>query len=321
MSAHLWELMRGGLVVQALRVAAELGVADELAGGPRPIGELAQRTGANEEALNRFLRALASEGVFTETAPGTFANTEESELLRRGADWNAFAHFFGGVWNAALLEAPHAVRTGEDTFERVFGTGWWDWLTARPEETALFDRAMQGGAARRVEALAELPWNDETVVDVGGGNGTLLIELLRRHESLRGIVFDLPEVAREAEERVAAAGLADRIDVAPGSIFDGVPSGDAYVLAVVLHDWNDDGAAKILAQVRAAAPAHARVLIADAVIPPGDDPHGAKWLDLLMLVLNRGRERTEGEWRALLERSGFRIERIEDGLIEARPAS
>jgi hypothetical protein len=109
--------------------------------------------------------------------------------------------------------------------------------------------------------------------------------------------------------------------VAPGNIFDGVPSGDAYVLAVVLHDWNDDGAAKILAQVRAAAPAHARVLIADAVIPPGDDPHGAKWLDLLMLVLNRGRERTEGEWRALLERSGFRIERIEDGLIEARPAS
>jgi SAM-dependent methyltransferase len=319
-SAHLWELMRGGLVVQALRVAAELGVADELADGPRPIGELAVRTGANEDALNRFLRALASEGVFTEEVSGTFANTETSELLRRGAQWSAFAHFFGGVWDAALLEAPHAVRTGGDTFGRVFGVGWWEWLTARPDETRLFDRAMQGGAEHRVEALAELPWNGETVVDVGGGNGTLLIELLGRHASLRGIVFDLPEVAREAEERVAAAGLADRIDVVGGSMFDGAPRGDVYVLAVVLHDWDDDDARRILARVRAAAPAHARVLIADAVIPPGNDPHGAKWLDLLMLVLNRGRERTEGEWRALLERSGFRIERIADGLIEARPA-
>lgn len=320
MSAHLWELMRGGLVVQALRVAAELGVADELADGPRPIGELARRTGANEDVLRRVMRALASDGVFSEGEPDVFSNTEESELLRRGTQWSAFAHFFGGVWNAALLEAPHAVRTGEETFGRVFGTGWWEWLTARPEETALFDRAMQGGAERRVESLAEVPWNDETVVDVGGGNGTLLIELLRHNESLRGIVFDLPEVAREAEERVAAAGLADRIDVVGGNMFDPVPVGDAYVLAVVLHDWDDDAAARILAQVRAAAPAHARVLIADAVIPPGNDPHGAKWLDLLMLALNRGRERTEDEWRALLERSGFRIERIEDGLVEARPA-
>jgi hypothetical protein len=319
-TAHLWELIRGGLVVQALRVAAELGVADELAEGPRPIGELAQRTGANEDVLRRVMRALASDGVFAEGEPDVFSNTEESELLRGGAQWNAFAHFFGGVWNAALLEAPHAVRTGEETFARVFGTGWWDWLTARPEETALFARAMQGGAERRVDSLAGLPWHNETVVDVGGGNGTLLIELLRRNESLRGIVFDLPEVAREAEERVAAAGLADRIDVVGGSMFDGVPAADAYILAVVLHDWDDDAAARILAQLHAAAPAHARVLIADAVIPPGNDPHGAKWLDLLMLALNRGRERTEDEWRALLERSGFRIERIEDGLVEARPA-
>jgi SAM-dependent methyltransferase len=319
-SAHRWELMRGGLAVQALRVAAELGVADELAGGPRPVHELAERTGADPDVLHRFLRALASEGVFTETEPGVYAHTEDSELLRREADWHAFAHFFGGVWNAALLEAPHAVRTGEDTFARVFGAGWWEWLTARPEETRLFDRAMQGGAQNRVERLADLSWKDETVVDVGGGNGTLLIELLRRRESLRGIVFDLPEVAREAEERVGAAGLGDRIDVVAGSMFDGVPPGDAYVLAVVLHDWDDDGAATILERIRTAAPSHARVLIADAVIPPGNDPHGAKWLDLLMLVLNRGRERTEDEWRALLERSGFRAERIEDGLVEARPA-
>jgi hypothetical protein len=318
-SAHLWELMRGGLVVQALRVAAELDVAGELADGPRPVRELAERTGANRDALHRFLRALASEGVFVETEPGVFANTDASEPLRRDSDWNAFAHFFGGVWNAALLEAPHAVRTGEATFGRVFGADWWEWLTARPEETELFDRAMQGGAERRSESFAELPWDGETVVDVGGGNGALLIELLRRNESLRGIVFDLPEVAREAESRVAAAGLADRIEVAAGSMFDEVPIGDVYVLGVVLHDWDDDHAAKILAQVRAAAPAHARVLIVDAVIPSGNDPHSAKWLDLLMLVLNRGRERTEDEWRALLERAGLRIERIEDGLVEARP--
>lgn len=316
--ARLWRLVRGGLTAQAVHVAAELGIAGELEAGPLPVAELAERAGVDADALHRFLRALAGEGAFAEEEPGIFRNTEVSELLRPGGDWHAFAHFFGGVWYQALGESMHAVRTGDETFGRVHGEPWWTWLAARPEETLLFNRAMQGGAATRVELFEALPWNTEVVVDIGGGNGTLLIELLKRFPALSGIVFDLPEVTAEAEARVAEAGLGERCRVAYGSFFDGVPSGgDVYILKSILHDWDDEPAAAILSRVRAAAPAHARLLISDAVIEPGNEPEESKWLDLLMLVLNRGRERTEPEWRALLDRTGFRVDRIGD-LIEAR---
>jgi hypothetical protein len=317
---RLWNLMRGAMVVQALRVAAELGVADELAAGARPVDEVARAVGADADSLNRFLRALAAEGVFAEEEPGAYRNTETSELLRTGRDWNAFAHFFGGVWYAAFAESLHAARTGDETFSRTTGEGWWEWLAARPAEGELFNRAMSGGADRVAERLAELAWDAETVVDVGGGNGAILIELLRRKPQLHGVVFDLPEVAREAEARVTSAGLADRCAVAAGSMFDGVPpDGDAYVLSGVLHDWDDAAAATILRNVHSVAPAHARVLVLESVLAPGTGQPGAKWLDLLMLVLNRGRERTEPEWRSLLAATGFTPTRVDDGLVEARP--
>jgi hypothetical protein len=310
--------VRGGLTAQAVHVAAELGISGELEAGPLAVAELAERTGVDADALHRYLRALAGEGVFAEVEPGIFRNTEASELLHPGSEWHAFAHFFGGVWYQALGESLHAVRTGDETFGRAFGEQWWPWLAARPEETQLFNRAMQGGAASRVEPFEALPWDAEVVVDVGGGNGTLLIELLKRCPSLTGIVFDLPEVTAEAEGLVAEAGLGERCRVVPGSFFDGVPAGgDVYILKSILHDWDDEAAAAILSSVRASAPEHARVLISDAVIEPGNEPDESKWLDLLMLVLNRGRERTEPEWRALLDRTGFRLDRIGD-LIEAR---
>jgi SAM-dependent methyltransferase len=322
--AQIWNLFRGFMATQALSVAVALGVADELAGGGMSVGELAVRTGADADSLRRFLRALASDGVFAETAAGVFQNTPASELLRRDdpSGWGDLAAQAGLSWYAAFGEALHAARTGEATFAGVFGEDWWAWLASRPDAAESFNRAMAGGARARVERLDAVAWRDgETVVDVGGGNGTLLIELLRRRPFLRGVVFDLAEVASEAEARVAEAGLADRCDVVAGSFFDGVPEGaDAYMLAVVLHDWDDDAAGRILRNVRAAAPDQARLLILDGLISPGNEPNGLKWLDLLMLVINRGRERTAEEWQTLLERAGFRIERIGDGspaLIEA----
>lgn len=316
--ARMWELMRGFMATQALYVAAQLGVADELAGGPRPVAEIAQRAGADPDAVYRFLRALAGEGVFAEDEPGVFSNTPVSELLRRESSWHDFALLFGSAWYRAFADALYAARTGEATFPRVFGADWWTWLAQKPEEGERFNRAMQGEG--KAERFADVEWRaDETVVDVGGGNGALLIDLLRSRPALRGVVFELPEVAREAEERVAQAGLSDRCDVVAGSFFDGVPEGgDTYVLSTVLHDWDDEAAGTILRNVRAAAPDRARVLITDAVIQPGNDPDGSKWLDLLMLVLLRGRERTEEEWRALLAGAGFRLERVEP-LLEAVP--
>jgi O-methyltransferase/methyltransferase family protein len=317
--ARLWELMRGFMATQALYVAARLEVADQLGEGPRPVADIARQAGADPDALHRFLRALAGEGVFAEDEPGVFRNTPASELLRRESSWHHSALLFGTVWYRTFAKALDAVRSGEPTFPRLFGTDWWSWLAENPEEGERFNRMMQG--ERKADLLAEVDWrDDETVVDIGGGNGQLLIDLLGSRPDLRGVVFELPEVAREAEERVAEAGLSRRCRVVAGSFFDGVPEGgDTYVLSTVLHDWDDEAAGAILRNVRAAAPDHARVLIVDAVIEPGNEPDGEKWLDLLMLVLLGGRERTEDEWRALLAGAGFRLERVEP-VLEAVPA-
>ncbi|HEY6067637.1 MAG TPA: methyltransferase, partial [Gaiellaceae bacterium] len=146
----------------------------------------------------------------------------------------------------------------------------------------------------------------------GGGNGALLTALIERAPGLSGVVLDLPETERDE------AGLDDRITFVAGNFFEGVPRGDAYVLSGILHDWDDGRATAILNAVRAAASPEARLVVIDSVIEPGNDPSGAKWLDLLMLVLESGRERTEPEWQALLEGAGFAVDRIEDGLIQAR---
>ena len=309
----LWNLGRGALATKALGLVADLGVADALADGPRPVAELARETGADADTLRRLLRALASEGVFAEDGRGAFGNTPTSELLRREhpSRNRDFAHLFGGVFYDAVATMDAA--TQEATFPRAFGTDFWSWLAESPEERASFDSAMSGGKERSAELLAQLDWRgDETVVDVGGGNGALLIELLRRRPGLRGIVFDLPETDRDE------AALGDRITFVAGSFFDHVPRGDVYLLSAILHDWDDERATAILRTVRAAAPDDARLLVRESVIAAGNEPSGEKWLDLLMLALLAGRERTEPEWRALLEGAGFAVEQIEDGLIQAR---
>lgn len=320
-SSLLWNLARGAMATKALGIVSDLRIGDALADGPQPVADIAANAGVNEDALYRFLRALASEGVFVEDEPRVFGNTPASELLRTDHPdtWCDFAHLFGDVWYRTFADAGDAVRSGESSFPRVFGTDFWAWLEEHPGEGAAFNRAMAGGAEQDVEPLVELEWRDgEIVVDVGGGNGALLVALLRRRPELTGIVFDLPETARDAESFVADSGVAERCRVVAGSFFETVPAGDTYVLSGILHDWDDEHAAAILRTVRAAATAEARVVIRDAVIPPGNAPHSNKWLDLLMLVLLRGRERTEEQWRRLLDDIDLRVTSISDGLIQAR---
>jgi hypothetical protein len=308
---HVWDLLRGGLEAKALGLVADFGVAEALAAGPRSVDEVAREVGADPDVLHRLLRALASEGVFAEDAPGVFRNTPASEALRRGAGWGDFAHLFGGVWLRAVADLD---ASGEATFPRTFGDDFWSWLAAHPEERAAFDRAMTQGWEGRVERLASLDWRgDEAVVDVGGGNGSLLVELIRRRPGLRGIVFDLPETNRD-EAMLRSIG----VDFVAGDFFDRVPEGDVYVLGTILHDWDDERAAAILRTIADHAPPDARLLVLDAVIPSGNEPHGAKWLDLLMLTLFAGRERDEQQWRTLLAAAGFEPVEIRDGLIEAR---
>ena len=305
MSETIAELLRGAIATRVTGVVAELGVADALSDGPRPVAEVAEELGADADTLQRFLRALASNGVFAETAPGVYGNTEASELLVREQPWGAFAQLYGGIW--------HHVAGGIDASgNRVIGD-FWTWLAEHPRERALFDLAMEDGTERRVERLEQVSWRgDETVVDVGGGNGSLLCALLARRPGLRGIVFDLPETVRD-EDWLARAG----IEFQAGSFFDRVPSADVYVLGTVLHNWPDEQAGAILRTIREHAPARARVLVLDLVLDPSPPP-GIAWFDLLGLALFGARERTEPEWRSLLTNAGLEVEAVHDGLIEAR---
>jgi hypothetical protein len=306
---QIWNLLRGALATRALGVAADLGVAESLAGGARPVAELAGAAGVDADALRRVLRALASDGFFAEEEPGVFRNTDASELLATSG-WGEFASLFAGVWFRAVGDLD---ASGRATFPELFGTDFWSWLAAHPREREQFDVAMAQGQDTRLERLAKLDWRgDETIVDVGGGSGSLLIEFLDGRPGMRGTIFDLPETVRDE------SAFGDRIEFVAGSFFERVPEGDVYLLATILHDWDDESAKRILQTIRATAASDARLIILDAVVPPGNQPFGAKWLDLLMLALFAGRERDEAQWRALLSAGGFEPVRFDERAIEAR---
>jgi O-methyltransferase domain len=301
--SDLWDFLRGALMTKALAAVVDAGVPEALADGPRPVSELR----GDPDTLYRLLRALASDEIFRETKPRVFEHTERSRLLL-APGWSEFAHLFGGVFFEAATDLGAA--TAEPTFPHRFGAGYWEWLAEHPDERATFDAAMAAERGSPAERLAALEWREgEVVVDLGGGNGALLVELMRRRPELSGIVFDLPETVRDE------AALGGRVEFVAGSFFESVPEGDAYLLSGILHDWGDDDATRILRTIRAATPPHARLLINESVIRPGSDPDGAKWLDLLMLVLAGGRERSEEQWRALLEAGGFRAESLDNPIV------
>jgi O-methyltransferase domain len=305
----IWNALRGALVTRALGLAAGLRVAQALAAGPRSHEELAREQGVDADALYRVLRALASDGIFAEIEPGVFRNTAASELLTRDG-WDDFAHLFGGTWLQAVAALD---ASGQPSFPRSHGSEFWTWLAGRPTERAAFDRAMAQGWQNRLDRLETVQWrDDELVVDVGGGNGALLVALLERHPRMHGIVFDRPETVRDEQ------ALGERCTFVEGNFFESVPHGDTHLLSTIIHDWDDHSAARILKTVRAAA--GQRLIVLDSVVEPGNAPDGAKWLDLLMLTLCGGRERTATQLRTLLQAADWRATRINPGLIEAQPA-
>ncbi len=320
-SLALYQMAIGHYFSRALGLAAKLGVADLLKDGPRHYGELAKATGTHAASLNRVMRLLASAGVFAEQENGNFALTALGEYLRTGVSGSMRSSvlLFAGVgiqdnWK----ELEYCVQTGEPAFRRNSPhADPFAQIAQNPEQAKVFDEAMATFAP--VTAAAIVAVYDFSafgkVVDVGGGNGALLIGILKANPDLRGIVFDLPHAADKATNKIAEAGLESRCHAFGGDFFKEVPSGaDAYIIKHVIHDWNDERAVAILRNCHRAMRPEGKLLIAEGVYPPridqSDASRGAAATDVNMLVCTGGRQRSEAEFRSLYDAAGFRLARI-----------
>jgi SAM-dependent methyltransferase len=330
----LFRLVTGYYVSRAIHVVATLGIADLLSQGPRGCDGLAAATGTQAPTLRRVMRLLVSAGVFSENENEQFGLTPLGECLRSEGpgSMRATALLFGGMAQEAWRDLLHSVRTGEPAFERAFGMDTFAYMAQHPEEAANFDKAMANFTAHIAGAVAAVyPFSQiHTIVDVGGGNGVLLSGILRAHPGLRGILFEQPEAAERAKTEIARIGLGQRCDVIGGDFFREVPVGaDAYILKHVIHDWSDERAATILRNCHRAMGSGGKLLILEGIYPPridtSDASVGAASNDVNMLVCTGGRQRSESEFRTLLETSGFRLTRIiptpaRISVIEALPA-
>jgi hypothetical protein len=329
--AQLIQMAIAGWLPRLLHVAAQLNLADYLAEGPRTAEELAGPTGTHAPSLYRVMRTLASLGLFTEDAARRFSLTPLGEALKTGAPGSvrvAILMITSDMVTRSWDNLLYSVQTGKPGFEKAFGMPIFDWLANHPEEASLYSQTMVG--FNRAEPPAVASAYDfsglETIIDVGGATGNLLAAILGRHPGPRGILLDMPHVVRDASALIQSHGLADRIAIEAGSFFESVPSGgDAYLLSHIIHDWSEGQSMTILGHCRRAMKPGSRLLIVEMVLPAGDAPHPGKMLDIGMLVRTGGQERTEPEYRELLDKAGFRLARVVPtesavSVVEAFPA-
>jgi len=327
-AAQIFGMGMAAYVPHMLHVLVKHGIPDLLVDGPRTSADLAGATGVHERSLYRVLRALAGLGFFTEESGGSFRLTALGVVLTRtngsGAremmlmmDW----------WSKVIAEFPRSVETGTSGMELAFDMSLWEFLEKNRSEGDKFDRCLKGVHAGEKEAVAETYdfSTVERVVDVAGGTGLLVAEVLRRHPQVSGVLFDLPAVI--ADDTGELDDVRDRCETVAGDFFESVPAGaDCYMLSHVVHDWDDDHCLEILGTCRQAMEPNGRLLLVEMVIPPGDDPHPGKMLDMVMLSLPGGMERTEEEYRELLDAAGFRLTQViptqsPASVIEAVPAN
>jgi len=304
------QMLAGFQISQALYAAAVLGVADLMAAGPVPVGVLSEQAGAHAPSLLRLLRTLAGARVFTEPEPGVFALTPLGSTLTRSqpGSMRDLAIMWMETHYAPFGDLLYAVRSGEPAADRLYGQPFFSWLSGQPEQAARFTAAMANlTTGIKNAALPFLPLDGaRTVVDVGGADGTMLAAILSGRPGLRGILFDLPHIVADAPKTLTKNGVVDRVDCIGGDFFESVPGGaDSYLLSFVIHDWPDEAARRILANIAAAGGSGARLMTIEFVVPPGDTPHMSKMIDLTMLGMLTGRERPEEDWRELLTSAGF----------------
>jgi SAM-dependent methyltransferase len=309
-------LITGYWISQAVGAVATLGVADRLANGPRTCDELAREVGADPQALYRVLRLLASIGVFVQAAPRSFELTALGETLRSDTP--------GSVRNFAITEtAPghwqpwgrleESIRTGQPMARAALGMELFEWYAQNPGEADFFNAAMGNLSALAAGELVRV-FDFSAVrkaMDVGGAHGVLLASILRASPATQGILFDLPHVIATAGESITAQGLSGRCELRSGDFFEAVPEGaDLHLLKQIVHDWDDERATQLLRNCHRSLAPGGTLLLVEMVVPPDNQPSPAQAMDLNMLVILGGRERTEEEYQRLLSGAGFRLARV-----------
>ena len=315
--AQMLQVATGFFASAATYVVTKLEIPDLLAEGPRTAAELAAATGTNEDALYRTLRAIASIGVFSESAGRVFANTPMSETLRKSVPNSSYDMV---IW---MLEEPHwrvygellySVQTGKTAWDKVHGAPVFESLyTTHRELGQTFNRAMTSFSGQTIPAILDAYdfSGAATIADIAGGVGHLLGAVLRANPAAKGILFEIPPVLEGAPAMLASYGVGDRVELVPGDFVESVPvKADIYLVKHIIHDWYDDKCQKILGNIRDVMPDDAKVLVIDGVVPPPGEPHFSKFLDLEMLMLPGGMERTAEQFESLLTASGFRLNRI-----------
>jgi hypothetical protein len=314
--AFLMQVAFSPLLTQALYVAAKLGIADLLAEKPQPISQLSMATKTHERALYRVLRSLASIGVFQEIEAKVFGLTPYAEALRTeapGSVRNGII-FMGEAWHWNVWgQLLQSVKTGKPSWAEVHGAEVFDYFAGQPTESEIFNRAMTDMSVSTAPAVIETYDFSEftTLVDIAGGHGYLLAQILKANPQLSGVLFDVPSVIAGASALLEQEGVSERIETVAGDFFKGVPANaDAYIMKHIIHDWDDEQAIAILRNIRQAVQQNGKALLVETVVPDGNEAHYSKLLDLEMLVSPGGVERTAEEYRELFAAAGFRLTRI-----------
>ena len=325
----LTQMVFGAGLSRAIGSIAELGVADQIEpGSPQAVEALAKATGAHERSLYRILRFLASNGIFKEKDNHCFDHTPLSICLRSDAEGSfrpaaRIGHRISSFWDGL----HHSAVTGESGFTKVFGQPLFDYLGTHPDVAPIFDAAMVAIHGHETPAMLDAYDFSSTRVlaDIGGGNGSVIAATLQRYPKLKGILFELEHVIGRTRESLKAYGIEDRCSLIEGNFFESLPSGaDTYLFRHIIHDWSDEQSVLILKNCRKVIRDHGRLLIIEAVVPTGNEPSLAKDFDMVMLVLPGGIERTEAEYRVLLEEAGFQLSSVTPtrsavSIVEGKP--
>jgi len=311
----LFQMATSYWISQVVYVAAELGVADVLDQGPKSCREIATETGADEESLYRLLRALCTIGLIRTAGTDRFRLAARGRPLVSGAPGSlrAMVLTLGDMHYAAWGHLLESVRTGTSAFQTAFGAPLFDYLGRDLEAGNTFNAAMTDFSRLVAHAvLLAYDFSDTaSLVDLGGGCGGLLASIMQMYPDMRGTLFDTPAVIAAADRHLKAAPGIDRRSLVPGNFLEAVPSGaDAYLMSGVIHDWDEERAVTILANCRASMARTGRVLVVECVVPTGDESSFSTLLDLNMLVMNGGRERTRAEFQQLFAAAGLRMTRV-----------